>query len=150
MGKNLKGKELGLGYSQRKDGRYEARALVNGVKIHLYNNSLIDLKEKFEKEKARLLRQEKGVRPNLLLGEWIDEWLERVKKPQLKNEVSASVYERHILNTYKRHLGIKKIEYVTHMDIQTATYELEKEGYSKKYIKVLKGYLIHYFSSFFE
>ena len=29
MGKDLKGKELGTGIRQRKDGRYEARALVN-------------------------------------------------------------------------------------------------------------------------
>ncbi len=28
MGKNLKGKELGKGLYQRKDGRYEARILV--------------------------------------------------------------------------------------------------------------------------
>ena len=30
MGKDLKGNELGKGLSQRKDGRYEARAKVNG------------------------------------------------------------------------------------------------------------------------
>ena len=31
MGKDLKGKELGTGLRQRKDGRYEARAKINGV-----------------------------------------------------------------------------------------------------------------------
>ena len=31
MGKDLKGKELGTGIRQRKDGRYEARALVKGI-----------------------------------------------------------------------------------------------------------------------
>ena len=30
MGKDLTGKELGRGFSQRPDGRYEARAVVNG------------------------------------------------------------------------------------------------------------------------
>ena len=30
MGKDLKGKELGTGLRQRKDGRYEARAKING------------------------------------------------------------------------------------------------------------------------
>ena len=35
MGKDLKGKDLGKGFSQRKDGRYEARATINGKKIHL-------------------------------------------------------------------------------------------------------------------
>ena len=35
MGKDLNGKSLGTGISQRKDGRYEAPALINGVKVHL-------------------------------------------------------------------------------------------------------------------
>lgn len=37
MGKDLTGKELGRGFSQRTDGRYEARAVVNGKKIDIYN-----------------------------------------------------------------------------------------------------------------
>ena len=39
MGKDLNGKSLGKGISQRKDGRYEARALINGTKIQIYNMS---------------------------------------------------------------------------------------------------------------
>ena len=42
MGKDLKGKELGTGLRQRKDGRYEARAKINGIDINLYD---VDLKE---------------------------------------------------------------------------------------------------------
>ena len=41
MGKDLKGKELGTGLRQRKDGRYEARAKINGIDINLYD---VDLK----------------------------------------------------------------------------------------------------------
>ena len=44
MGKDLKGKELGTGLGQRKDGRYEARAVVDGYKIALYNFNLNELK----------------------------------------------------------------------------------------------------------
>lgn len=33
MPKDLKGRELPKGIYQRKDGRYEARALINGIKI---------------------------------------------------------------------------------------------------------------------
>ena len=35
MGKDLNGNELGVGLYQRKDGRYEAKATINGVKIDL-------------------------------------------------------------------------------------------------------------------
>ena len=41
MGKDLNGKELGKCFSQRKDGRYEARAVINGVKIDLYDVSSV-------------------------------------------------------------------------------------------------------------
>ena len=51
MGKDLKGKELGVGLGQRKDGRYEARAVVNGVKIAIYDFNLNELKREFERQK---------------------------------------------------------------------------------------------------
>ena len=37
MGKDLKGRDLGKGFSQRKDGRYEARAVICGEKIDIYD-----------------------------------------------------------------------------------------------------------------
>ena len=40
MGKNLKGKELGKGIRQRKDGRYEARAVVGDINISIIKSSL--------------------------------------------------------------------------------------------------------------
>jgi len=51
MGKDLKGKELGTGLRQRKDGRYEARAKINGIDINLYDVDLKKLKILFEKAK---------------------------------------------------------------------------------------------------
>ena len=40
MGKNLNGEELGKGYHQRKDGRYEARVQINGQTIDLINDQI--------------------------------------------------------------------------------------------------------------
>ena len=51
MGKDLKGKELGVGLYQRKDGRYEAKATIDGVKINLYDMSLSKLKIAFKESK---------------------------------------------------------------------------------------------------
>ena len=48
MGKDLKGKELGKGISQRKDGRYEARIVINGKRIAIYGTNLANLKREFE------------------------------------------------------------------------------------------------------
>lgn len=79
MGKDLKGKDLGRGYSQRKDKRFEARCMINGVKLCLYDMHLPTLKKRFEEEKIKILRDEKNIRPNLTLSEWFEEWFEKYK-----------------------------------------------------------------------
>ncbi len=136
MGKDLKGKELGKGFSQRPDGRYEARAKINGVKIDIYDMSLPNLKKTFEMEKARVLRDEKGIRPNLKLKEWYNEWFEKCKSPQLKSDVSRKTYDRKLRNTFIRILGDKRIEEVTQMNIQDAATQLyEVEHYNARSIK---------------
>ena len=45
MGKDLKGRELGKGLYQRKDGRYEARTKVNGSDVSIYGFNLRELKK---------------------------------------------------------------------------------------------------------
>lgn len=139
MGKDLKGKELGRGFSQRKDGRYEARAVINGVKIDIYDMKLSNLKKTFELEKAKVLRDEKNIRPNVTLGEWFLEWFEKCKAPQLKGEVSRKVYFRKVKNTYYNILSEKKLSYLTQMNIQEATNSLIETGYTEKTIKEALG-----------
>lgn len=124
IGKDLKNRELGRGLSQRKDGRYEARAMINGVKVCLYNMNLAQLKKDFEMEKAKVLRDEKNIRPNLTLGEWFTEWFSSYKSPSLKSEVSKKAYNRKVSNTYIAAIGDKKLETITHMNIQNTTNEL--------------------------
>ena len=124
IGKDLKGKELGRGLAQRRDGRYEARAMINGVKVCLYNMNLAQLKKDFEMEKAKVLRDEKNIRPNLTLDEWFEEWFEKYKKVSLKSEVSKKAYHRKVSNTYIVAIGDKKLETITHMNIQNTTNEL--------------------------
>lgn len=124
MGKDLKGRELGRGLAQRRDKRYEARAMVNGIKICLYDMHLPTLKKRFEEEKAKVLRDEKNIRPNLTLKEWFEEWFEKYKAPSLKSEVSKKAYHRKVSNTYITAIGDRKLETITHMNIQNTTNEL--------------------------
>lgn len=142
MGKDLNGKELGRGLSQRPDRRYEARAVINGIKIDLYDMSLPNLKKAFEAEKARVLRDEKGVRPNLKFKDWYLEWFEKCKSPQLKSDVSRRAYDRKIRNTYVRILGDKKIDEITQINIQDATNELiSDENYATRSVREAIGVL---------
>lgn len=124
IGKDLKGRSLGVGLSQRKDGRYEARAMINGFKICIYNMNLSQLKKEFELEKAKVLRKEKNIRPNLTLKEWFEEWFSTYKAKSLKSEVSKKAYHRKVSNTYIAAIGDKKIENVSHMNMQDTTNEL--------------------------
>lgn len=124
MGKDLKGKDLGRGYSQRKDKRYEARCMINGARICLYDMHLPTLKKRFEEEKIKILRDEKNIRPNLTLSEWFEEWFEKYKEPALKSEVSKKAYHRKVSNTYIAAMGDQKIENISHMNMQDTTNEL--------------------------
>lgn len=135
MGKDLNGKELGKCFSQRKDGRYEARAVINGVKIDLYDVSLTKLRKNFEVEKAKVLRDEKNFRQNITLGEWYSEWFEKSKAPQLKSDVSRKTYDRKARNTYVRILKEKRVSDISQLNIQTATNDLAEEGYTDRSIK---------------
>lgn len=139
MGKDLKGKDIGKGFSQRKDGRYEARATINGTKIDMYDMNLSNLRKAFEKEKARVLRNEKNIRTNVTFSEWYDEWFEKCKAPQLKTEASRKTYNRKAKNTYCSILGDKQMDAITQINIQTATNELVDKGYAERTIREALG-----------
>lgn len=139
MGKDLKGKDIGKGFSQRKDGRYEARATINGTKIDMYDMNLSNLRKAFEKEKARVSRNEKNIRTNVTFSEWYDEWFEKCKAPQLKTEASKKTYNRKAKNTYCSILGDKQMDAITQINIQTATNELVDKGYAERTIREALG-----------
>ena len=70
MGKDINGKELGKGITQRNDGRYNARVTINGVKINLYDYNLSLLKKNLEAKKLKVLRDDYSTRPNISLNQW--------------------------------------------------------------------------------
>lgn len=139
MGRDLKGNKLGKGFSQRKDGRYEARATINGVKIDIYDMNLSKLKKDFEIEKAKVLRDEKNIRPNVTLNEWYAEWFEKCKAPSLKSDVSRKTYDRKCRNTYVAVIGYKRMKDITQINMQAATAELVEKGYTERSIKEALG-----------
>lgn len=134
MGKDLKGKELGVGISQRKDGRYEARAKIDNQKIHLYNMNLNELKRDFEKEKDRVKRKQVTSYPEITLNDWFNAWFEQYKKPTLK-PTGVNAYKRKFVNTYGKLLGNLKVKELNQFAIQQATASLVEEKYTSKTIR---------------
>lgn len=142
MGKDLNGKELGKGLSQRKDGRYNARAIIKGIKIDICNVSLAQLKKDFDIEKAKVLSgYNQNCKINTTLNEWYKEWFINCKSPRLKSEISRNAYDRKVRNTFISILGDKVLSDITQINIQTATNELIDKGYKDRTIKEALGIL---------
>lgn len=82
MGKDLKGKYLGSGVSQRNDGKYSARYTdVFGKRITFYDNKLPNVRKKMADDKYE---KENGLRgqtgKNITVEKWFETWLTVYKK----------------------------------------------------------------------
>ena len=137
MGKDINGKELGKGITQRNDGRYNARVTINGVKINLYDYNLSLLKKNLEAKKLKVLRDDYSTRPNISLNQWYkDEWFPVYKLPYLKDEVNRHNYIVRYENAFGRLLGNRRISCITEILIQKAANSLIDDfGYSTKFIR---------------
>ena len=127
MGKDLKGRELGTGLYQRKDRRYEAKAVVNGVKIDIYDTKLSSLKKRFAEAKQEA---EMGMTyrfKNATLNEWFDFWFDTYKVPALK-EQSIMPMKSKFKNTFGKLLGDYRLNRIKNIDIQSAMNTLAKTG----------------------
>lgn len=122
MPKDLKGKELPKGIYQRKDGRYDARALINGERIQLYGTNLKKLIVEFEeaKNKAKEIQtNQKKIYDSVTVNEWFELWFEKYKKPSLKISSVKTSY-LNFKRTFGNYIGDKKIVDVSNLDIQNA------------------------------
>ena len=106
MGKDLKGRNLGRGLSQRPDGRYMGRAQVNGKPIVLYDWKLKELKKSLaiavdEAKRSNLMPDMDGKK--VTLSEWFEEWYSKYKAPTLKNGGSPSYKRKYRYETAGRY-----------------------------------------------
>lgn len=127
MPKDLKGRELPKGIYQRKDGRYEARALINGIRIQLYNFNLKELKVEFEKRKEEAKQGVDKKLSNITLDEWFDEWFNRYKIPHIKETSIAPMKTKYRAN-FGRLIGNMKVTEIRNMDIQDVINTMQREG----------------------
>lgn len=127
MAKDLNGKELGKGLRQRKDGRYEARATVNGININLYDMDLKALKKNFELAKQNTLQNLDTKYSNITLNEWFEDWFKRYKEPNIKPQ-SIFPMKSKFYNTFGNKIGDMKVTDIRNIDIQDVINQMQKEG----------------------
>lgn len=108
--------------SQRKDGRWEARVTVGYIGGKLKRKCLYGKTRKEVQEKmTEVLRSvQKGlpvVNDKILLGAFLDDWLESVVKPNKRPKTYAS-YAQIVKNHIKPELGNRALTRLTAKDVQ--------------------------------
>ena len=118
MGKSLKGKELGKGISQRKDGRYQAR-FVNrfGKRQVLYGQTMTEITRLLRKAQYEDEKQLNVVDSKITLDEWFDVWLKTCKK-NCRNTTKRTYTVQY--NRLRSELGWRKLNTLNLVIIQMA------------------------------
>ena len=93
MGKDLKGKELGVGLNQRKDGRYQARfTKKDGKRAEKNFDKITEAREWLSKEKYldNILNNN-----NMTVDEWYNYWIENYKEGVVKDNTTKNYRHRY-------------------------------------------------------
>ena len=109
MGNNLKGRSIGRGICQRKDGIYQAKVYLKGnpKPIYLYNSNLNKLR--IEKKHIESIKnQQFSFQQSLLiLDDWFEQWMETVCAVKLKNTTIRNYYNNY--NRIRKKIGRIKL-----------------------------------------
>ena len=77
MGKDLKGKELGVGLSQRKDGIYQARYTDRwGKRKTIYGKILRELRKELA-EAVASNQNYTSIKDDVILDNWFIRWMDK-------------------------------------------------------------------------
>lgn len=135
MGKDLKGRELGIGLTQRKDGRYSAKfTKKNGQRPEKYFEKLRDAKEWIAEQKYL---DECLLTGNLKVDEWFNLWIKNYKEDIVKDNTLKNYAVRYRINI-KPYIGNYRIDEVRQIHCQKILNDMANEGYSDGSIELTK------------
>lgn len=145
MGKDLKGKELGIGITQRKDGLYQGRYTDRfGKKQTIYEKKLTDLRKKLAKSIADN-ENFVSVSQNITLDAWFDRWMkiykEKSVRPNTKREYTH-IYNKNI----SPYLGNRNINSIVKSDVQWLIDKADEDNYKYERQNKIKVILADMFS----
>lgn len=149
MGKDLKGKELGIGITQRKDGLYQGRYTDRfGKKKTIYEKKLTDLRKNLAKAIADN-ENFVSVSQNITLDAWFRRWMEIYKeksvRPNTKREYTH-IYNKNI----SPYMGNRNINSLVKSDIQWLIDKAHEDGYKYERQNKIKVILVDMFSRAIE
>lgn len=128
MGKDLKGKEIGKGIRQNKDGRYEARFTDRfGKRRSIYAKTKIEIKNKLA-EKIKEDQDNKSIAKRYTVTQWYEEWMSVYKIPVIRPS-TRKYYEGIFTRLVLPELGSMYLEDVRQIHVKALINKLNDKGY---------------------
>ena len=129
---------------KRKDGRYEARVVIDGQRYSRYGKNVSEAKKKI-KELLQKHEKEGAIAKNVRLADALESYLINMKKSKVK----ATTYDR-VESTFKYHikdefLGRMQVGTITPQDIQKLLSDQCNKGLSASSIKKIYNLLGEFF-----
>lgn len=125
MGKDLKGKELGSGLTQRKDGKYYARIYKNGKNYSQYFDRVSEAKQWLVDMRYDIAHNNVASN-NMTLDAWYEFWISNFKQGVVRDSTLA-VYKRCYIWHVKERLGHMLMSEIKPYHCQNLAVELGKE-----------------------
>lgn len=96
MGKDLKGKELGDGICQRRDGKYTARFVSKSKKrIEKHFNKVSEAKKQLAESKYEDEHSNIGASSQMTVNAWFDFWIHEIKEKTTRPNTVRNYRERY-------------------------------------------------------
>lgn len=134
MGKNLKGKELGKGISQRKDGLYIARFTnKHGKRIQKYFKSLQESRKWLAESAAR--DKLFDLDDEITVKEWCEIWKEHKERSVRPSSYEAILW---VYDIVLDKIGCMKMANVKPIHIQELLYSLGEDGFKNSSIRQVR------------
>lgn len=140
MGKDLKGKELGSGISQRKNGSYCGRYVDRyGVRKSIYDKDLRELNRKLKIAVGKNAEGKVVKESSMTLGQWYQTWMYTYKEGLIKANTKMrymTMFEKHINPT----LGNKPLSKITKVQCVQLIKHLKEKGLgweSQNFVRIM-------------
>ena len=142
MGKDLKGKELGKGIAQRKDGTYQGRYVNRfGDRKSVYGSSVKEVKNKLAQAELNEQKMSNIVDDKIVLDDWFEKWMRVYKEPVVRLSTKTmynSMYKRLISPVF----GKKRLVNITKLMVTDLLNNMAKNGYQYETLNKVKILLI--------
>lgn len=142
MGKDLKGKELGKGIAQRKDGTYQGRYVNRfGDRKSVYGSSVKEVKNKLAQAELNEQKMSNIVDEKIVLDDWFEKWMRVYKEPVVRLSTKTmynSMYKRLISPVF----GKKRLVNITKLMVTDLLNNMAKNGYQYETLNKVKILLI--------